>query len=85
MKMAASRKKKIANDEVRAEYDFRAPGAHAVRGKYAEAYRERLRVVRIDKDVAEAFSDEKAVNAALRAYLKQRKPRVRAARAHTSP
>ena len=31
-------------------------------------YRERLRVVRLADDVAEAFADEAAVNAALREY-----------------
>ncbi len=43
-----------------------------VRGKYAARYRERLRVVRLEADVAAAFADEAAVNAALREYLKGR-------------
>jgi hypothetical protein len=41
-----------------------------VRGKYAARYRERLRVVRLADDVADAFTDEAAVNDALRAYLR---------------
>jgi uncharacterized protein (DUF4415 family) len=51
------------------EYNFRALWG-VVRGKYAERYHERLRVVRLDEDIAEAFTDEAAVNAALREYLR---------------
>ena len=40
-----------------------------VRGKYAARYAERLRVVRLDADIADAFPDEVAVNAALRQFL----------------
>jgi hypothetical protein len=36
-----------------------------VRGKYAARYHERLRVVRLADDVANAFPDEEAVNEAL--------------------
>lgn len=43
-----------------------------VRGKYAECYRQRLRIVRLADDVAAAFADEEAVNAALREYLRHR-------------
>ena len=57
------------DDELRPEYDFRS--MHGVgRGKYASRYRERLRVVRLADDVAEAFEDEAAVNEALREYLR---------------
>lgn len=56
------------NDDVRDDYDFRSlPGA--VRGKYAAHYAERLRIVRLDPDVAAAFPDEEAVNSALRQFL----------------
>ena len=65
-------------DELRPEYDFRALGG-AVRGKYAARYRERLRVVRLAEDVAAAFADEAAVNAALREYLRGRTPAVASA------
>ena len=58
-----------ADDELRPEYDFRSMGG-VVRGKYAARYRERLRVVRLADDVADAFADEAAVNDALRAYLR---------------
>jgi uncharacterized protein (DUF4415 family) len=62
---------KPADDEMRAEYIFRELKG-VVRGKYAARYGERLRIVRLAKDVAEAFADETAVNDALREYLKQR-------------
>ncbi len=57
------------DDELRPEYDFRSMRG-VVRGKYAAKYRERLRVVRLADDVAEAFDDEAAVNNALREYLR---------------
>ena len=60
-----------ADDELRPEYDFRSMRG-VVRGKYAARYRERLRVVRLADDVADAFADEAAVNDALRAYLRVR-------------
>lgn len=59
------------DDEPRPEYDFRSM-SEVVRGKYAKQYRERLRVVRLDDDVAAAFPDEAAVNDALREYLRGR-------------
>ena len=55
--------------ELRSEYDFRSMRG-VVRGKYAARYGERLRVVRLADDVAAAFSDEAAVNDALREYLR---------------
>lgn len=57
------------NDELRSEYDFRSLRG-VVRGKYAARYRERLRIVRLADDVADAFADEAAVNNALREYLR---------------
>jgi hypothetical protein len=55
-------------DELEPEYDFRSLRG-VVRGKYAERYRERLRVVRLAPDISAAFADEEAVNTALREYL----------------
>lgn len=69
--MATSPDEVEPSDEMRPEYDFRALGK-VVRGKYAARYRERLRVVRLADDVAAAFTDEAAVNAALREYLRSR-------------
>jgi hypothetical protein len=51
-------------DEMQAEYDFRG----GIRGKYASRYP----VVVLDPDVAAGFEDAEAVNAALRALLKDR-------------
>ncbi len=60
-------------DDLEPEYDFRSLRG-VVRGKYEERYRDRLRVVRLADDVSGAFSDEAAVNAALREYLSGRRP-----------
>jgi hypothetical protein len=67
-----------AADDLQPEYDFRALRG-VVRGKYAARYRERLRVVRLAEDVAGAFADEAAVNAALREYLQNRNSTTSAA------
>jgi hypothetical protein len=56
-------------DDLQPEYDFRSMRG-VERGKYAARYQERLRVVRLADDVAGAFADEAAVNAALREYLR---------------
>jgi hypothetical protein len=55
-----------AGGEMRPEYDFRE-----LRGVVRGKYRERLRTVRLAKDVAEAFPNEAAVNAALREHLRR--------------
>ncbi len=60
-----------SGDDLRSEYNFRELQG-VVRGKYAERYKERLRLVRLDKDIADAFPDESAVNEALREYLRGR-------------
>ena len=70
MKMASFHENAGPSDEpLRPEYDFRSLQG-VQRGKYAARYRERLRVVRLADDVADAFADEAAVNDALRAYLR---------------
>jgi hypothetical protein len=66
--MATSPDDPELTDDLEPEYDFRALRG-VVRGKYAERYRERLRVVRLAPDVSAAFADEDAVNSALREYL----------------
>ena len=53
----------IAEDTMRAEYDF----SGAVRGKTAARYAEGSNVVLIDPDVLDVFPDANAVNEALRA------------------
>lgn len=59
------------DDELLPEYDL-SKLRGGVRGKYFNRYQERLRLVRLDPDVATAFADDAAVNAALREYLKGR-------------
>lgn len=66
--MATSLDKPGSSDELQPEYDFRAMRG-VVRGKYATRYQERLRVVRLAPDVSASFTNEEAVNAALREYL----------------
>ena len=61
------------DDEINSEYDFRK--MHGVtRGKYADAYNEQLRIVRLADDIASAFPDEASVNNALREYLRDHSP-----------
>ena len=56
-------------DELLPEYDFaNMPGG--VRGKYVERYRQGTNLALLDRDVAEAFPDDKSVNDALRTVLK---------------
>jgi hypothetical protein len=57
------------HDELRPEYDFRSLKG-VVRGKYAGRSGEQVRIVHLDADIADAFTDEAAINAALRQYLK---------------
>jgi hypothetical protein len=80
MKKATSKRPKKASrptprrapkDEMRAEYDF----SGAMRGKYAARYAQGTNLVLLEPDVAAEFSDAKAVNRALRAYLKERAKR----------
>lgn len=61
--------KKVETDELLPEYDFRNM-AGGERGKFAAAYRQGTNLVRLDQDVAAAFTTEEAVNEALRAVLR---------------
>jgi hypothetical protein len=54
-------------DDLRPEYDF--DFSKAVRGKHYEAYMRSTNVVVLDPDVAAAFHNSEAVNAALRSML----------------
>ena len=54
-------------NELRPEYDF----SKGVRGKYSKRYAEGTNLVLLDVDVARAFTDAKAVNKALRTYLRE--------------
>ena len=58
------------DDELRPEYDMSELLKGAVRGKYADRYREGTNIVLLAPDVAKAFPDGKAVNEALRLVLR---------------
>ncbi len=62
-------KKDEHTDYLQPEYDF-SKMTGGVRGKYAEAYRKGTNLVRLDPDVADAFTTEESVNEALRALLR---------------
>lgn len=70
MKKAAgkkpSRRDRVAEDEIRPEYDF----SNARPNPYAARFKAGATVVALDSDVAEAFPDAVAVNEALRALVK---------------
>ena len=53
---------RVQEPEMKSEYDF----SQGVRGKYAARFAEGSNVIVLDPDVAEVFSDAKAVNEALR-------------------
>jgi hypothetical protein len=63
-----SRKDNVADSELLPEYDSQLI-RDGVRGKYAERYAPGSTVVVLEPDVAAAFPDAAAVNAALRALL----------------
>jgi hypothetical protein len=62
-------KENSETDELRPEYDF-SKMAGGVRGKYVAAYRQGTNLVRLDPDVAKAFTTDESVNEALRAVLR---------------
>jgi hypothetical protein len=69
-------------DEMRPEYDL-TKLKFVGRGIYAERYRSGTNIVRLDRDVREAFPDDESVNEALRVIAKAakqqaaRKPKTR--------
>ena len=56
-------------DDLRSEYDLPQLLKGGVRGKYADRYREGTNLVLLAPDVAEVFTDEDAVNEALRLVI----------------
>ncbi len=56
------------NDELREEYDL-AKLEDAVRGKYAQRFKEGSNVIVLAPDVAEVFPNSEAVNEALRLLI----------------
>ena len=65
-------------DDLRPEYDF-SKMKGGVRGKYAQRYRAGTNLVKIDPDVAEVFTDDIAVNEALRSIIKIARHQVKLA------
>lgn len=63
------KKQELEGSELRAEYDVAQLLKGAVRGKYAERYRQGTNLVLLDPDVAVAFPTPESVNAALRLVM----------------
>lgn len=74
--------KRKETDDLRSEYDF--DYSKAVRGKYYKRLlKEGSNVVVLERDVAKAFPNSEAVNAALRSVIKgkrSRRPTTRSSR-----
>ena len=56
-------------DDLRPEYDLKELLKGGVRGKYAKRYRAGTNLVLLEPDVAKAFPNDQAVNAALRLVI----------------
>jgi Zn/Cd-binding protein ZinT len=52
-------------DEMLEEYNF----SNGVRGKYSQAYKEDVNIVKLDTDVMKFFPDDKSVNEVLRTLI----------------
>ena len=65
----------MEEDTLRAEYDFSKLG-EPVRGKYSKRFYEGTNLILLDKDVAQAFPDERSVNEALRLLMTLAKNQV---------
>ena len=62
--------KKMPKDpDLLEEYDF----SQGVQGKYADRFREGTNLVLLDRDIAEAFPSDEAVNTALRLVIQLKK------------
>ena len=72
------KKADIPTDDLRPEYDF-SKMKGGVRGKYAQRYRAGTNLAKIDPDVAEVFTDDNAVNEALRSLIKVARHQVKPA------
>ena len=65
-------------DELRPEYDLTQLKG-CVRGKYVERAQQGTNIILLDKDVADVFKDDKAVNEALRTLIRINSKNVRLA------
>jgi hypothetical protein len=72
-------KKKIKTemeDDLRPQYDLQQLLKRGVRGRYLKDYRAGTNLVLLDPDVAQAFSNEQAVNETLRLVIQLTKIRA---------
>ena len=60
-------------DDLRPEYDLRELLKDGVQGKYAGRFREGTNLVLLDRDIAEAFPSDEAVNTTLRLVIQLKK------------
>ena len=60
-------------DDLRPEYDLRQLLKDGGQGKYAGRFREGTNLVLLDRDIAEAFPSDEAVNTALRLVMQLKK------------
>ncbi|MCJ7773361.1 MAG: hypothetical protein MUP22_09540 [Desulfobacterales bacterium] len=60
-------------DDLRPEYELRELLKGGVQGKYAGRFREGTNLVLLDRDVAQAFPTDEAVNEALRLVIELKK------------
>ena len=60
-------------DDLRPKYDLGALLKDGVQGKYADRFREGTNLVLLDRDIAEAFPSDEAVNTALRLVIQLKK------------
>lgn len=63
-----NKKSKRERDELRPEYDF-SKMQGGVRGKYVQRYRQGTNLVLLERDVANVFPNDRAVNETLRAVM----------------
>jgi len=69
-------------DEMRSEYDL-SKLKFVGRGIYAKRYRSGTNIVKLDRDVREAFPDDESVNEALRVIAKAAKKQASRAKKAT--
>lgn len=60
-------------DDLRPEYDLSELLKDGVQGKYVDRFREGTNLVLLDRDIAEAFPSDEAVNTALRLVMQLQK------------
>jgi hypothetical protein len=70
------KKDKKNTDDLRPEYSF-SKMKGGVRGKYALRYSAGTNLAKIDSDVAEIFTDDNAINEALRSLIKVARNQVK--------